>query len=170
MKLLGTFLLLIAVTLLIRSTALTSLAARGIVIDALAFATVVWALRYGESWGTGFGFALGLAADLDAAHWLGRHSLILALVGYVVGRSSHSLVRESPGTQIVLLFFVTLVHQAWIAAFDFGGVIAVWPMLTRVLSAALVTAPIGTLLLVLLRIVTGTPLFGHASTQSDTSA
>src|SRR5205814_3453526 len=66
MRLLGSLLLLIGVTLLIRSTALTALASRGIMIDALAFATVVWALRHGESWGTGFGFALGVSADLDA--------------------------------------------------------------------------------------------------------
>src|SRR5262249_10329175 len=95
--------MLLAVTLLLRSTALASLAAHGVIVDVLAFATVVWALRHGESWGTGFGFALGLAADLDAAHWLGRHALALALMGYIVGRASRSLVRESPRTQAVLL-------------------------------------------------------------------
>src|SRR5213592_2800588 len=89
----------VALVLLLRSTALTALASRGVVLDVLAFATVVWALRSGEAWGTSFGFALGLAADLDAAHWLGRHALVLALLGYVIGRGSHSLVRESSRTQ-----------------------------------------------------------------------
>src|SRR5205814_8701742 len=135
------------VTLLIRSTALPPLASRGIMIDALAFATVVWALRHGESWGTGFGFALGVSADLDAAHWLGRHALVLALLGYAIGRGSRSLVRESSRTQAALLFAATLTHQLWVAAFDFGGFTDWLPMLRRGVLAAIVTAPVGTLVL-----------------------
>lgn len=169
MKLLGSLILLIAVTLLIRSTALTALASRGIMIDALAFAAVVWALRYGELWGTGFGFALGLSADLDAAHWLGRHALVLALLGYAIGRGSRSLVRESSRTQAALFFAATLTHQLWVAAFDYGGFTDWLPMLRRVVLAAVVTAPAGTLLLLLLRRVTGAPLFGHATLPSGPS-
>ena len=45
MKQIGTMLAFVAIVLLLRSTALTALAARGIVIDVLVFATVVWALR-----------------------------------------------------------------------------------------------------------------------------
>ena len=56
MKRAGLLVAFIAVVLLLRSTALTSLAARGVVIDVLAFATVVWALKYGASWGASFGF------------------------------------------------------------------------------------------------------------------
>ena len=56
-----------------------------------------------RAWGSTFGFVLGLAADLDAAHWLGRHALVLALLGYVVGRLSRTLVRDSARTQFVLL-------------------------------------------------------------------
>jgi len=170
MRLLGSFLLFIAVTLLLRSTALTALASRGVVLDVLAFATVVWALRSGEAWGTSFGFALGLAADLDAAHWLGRHALVLALLGYVIGRGSHSLVRESSRTQLVVLFLATLAHGAWVAAFDFGGFSAWLPLLRRVVLAAATTAPVGMVALFLLRHISGTPLFGHGNVQSSTSA
>src|SRR5262249_46032345 len=153
-------------TLLLRSTALTSLAARGVVVDVLAFAASVWALRYGETWGTSFGFFLGLAADLDAGHWLGRHALALSLLGYVLGRLSRSFVREDGRTQAVLLFIATLLHQLWTAAFDFGG-IAAWPaILQRVLLAAVVTAPTGTALLFIVRHVSGQPLFGHATITS----
>jgi rod shape-determining protein MreD len=94
MKMLMGLLALVGVALLLRSTALSVLAARGVVLDVLAFVTVLWALRHGETWGTTFGFVLGLAADLDAAHWLGRHALVLALLGYAVGRLSHTLVRD----------------------------------------------------------------------------
>jgi rod shape-determining protein MreD len=171
MKVVTSLLMLLAVTLLLRSTALTALASRGVVIDALAFATMVWALRYGETWGTSFGFALGLAADLDAAHWLGRHALVLALLGYVIGRASHSLVRDSARTQLVVLFLTTLVHGAWVAAFEFGGLSAAWlPLARRVALAAVTTAPVGMLTLFILRRVSGAPLFGHASLQSSPPA
>ena len=85
------------------------------------FATAMWALRYGETWGSTCGFTLGLAADLDAAHWLGRHALVLALMGYAVGRLSRTLVRDSARTQFVVLFSCTFLHQAWSAAFELGG-------------------------------------------------
>ena len=157
-------LVFIAVTMLLRSTALTSLAARGVLIDVLAFATVVWALRHGEVWGTGFGFALGLAADLDAAHWLGRHALVLSLVGFLIGRSSRSLVRESARTHAVLVFLATLAHQLWVGAFDFGGLMAWQPLFRRTLISAAVTGPAGALLLFLIRRASGQPLFRNNAT------
>ena len=155
--------------MLLRSTALTSLAARGVLIDVLAFATVVWALRHGEVWGTGFGFALGLAADLDAAHWLGRHALVLSLVGFLIGRSSHSLVRESARTHAVLIFFATLVHQLWVGAFDYGGFAAWQPLFSRVLISAAVSGPAGALLLFMIRRASGQPLFRNAALKSGPS-
>ena len=121
MKPIGAFLALTFVALLLRSTALSSLATRGVVLDVLAFATVVWALRHGDAWGASFGFVLGLVADLDAARWLGRHSLALSLLGYAMGRLSSTLVRESARTQFALLAVVTLAHQVWSASFEIGG-------------------------------------------------
>jgi rod shape-determining protein MreD len=154
------------VVLLLRSTALTALAARGVVVDVLAFATVVWALRYGAAWGASFGWALGLAADIDAVHWLGRHALVLALIGYAVGRLSRTLVRDSGRTQLVLVLLAAALHQAWTVAFEIGGVEG-WPYLAqRVLLAALVTPPLGVLLLSIMRHGSGQPLFGHAAVES----
>jgi rod shape-determining protein MreD len=164
MKPLGGFLLLGAVALLMRSTALSSLATRGIVIDALAFATVVWALRHGDAWGSSMGFGVGLVADLDAARWLGRHSLVLSLLGYAVGRLSSTLVRESARTQFALLATATLLHQGWCAAFELGGGIVGAPWVAaRVGIAATLTATTGTILLTGLRRLTGRPLFGYAT-------
>jgi len=163
------FLWLAAVALLLRSTMLSSLATRGIILDVLAFATVVWALKYGDAWGATLGFLLGLAADLDAAHWLGRHSLGLTLLGYAVGRLSNTLVRESARTQFVMLATATALHQLWSTAFEWsGGLVGVPYLLTRVLIATLVTAPVGTILLMGLRRLTGRPLFGHAQRTSST--
>ena len=170
MRPLGALLVLVGVALLLRSTALSALAARGVVVDVLAFATAMWALRYGESWGATFGFVLGLAADLDAAHWMGRHALLLALMGYAVGRLSRTLVRDSARTQLVLLAIATLAHQVWSAAFELDRLES-WPyLLQRVLVAALLTAPLGTLLLSLLRRASGQPLFGHAVLESGSSS
>ncbi len=164
MRPIGGFLLLAAVALLLRSTALSMLSTRGVVLDALAFAAVVFALRNGDSWGSSFGFTLGLVADLDAARWLGRHALVLALVGYAVGRLSSTLVRESARTQFALLAVATLVHQGWSAAFELGaGVVAAPWVLAHAALAAACTSSIGTLLLVLLRRLLGRPLFGYAS-------
>jgi rod shape-determining protein MreD len=85
----------LVVVLLLRSTALSAFAARGIVIDIITFATVFWALRHGPSWGATFGFALGLCADIDAGHWLGRHALVLTLLGYFFGRVAATLVGKA---------------------------------------------------------------------------
>jgi rod shape-determining protein MreD len=163
-KPIGGFLLLAGVALLLRSTALSSLATRGVVLDVLAFSAVVFALRNSDAWGASFGFFLGLVADLDAARWLGRHALVLALLGYAVGRLSSTLVRESARTQFALLATATLVHQAWSSAFELGaGAVAAPWLLARALLATGLTASVGTILLVLLRRLTGQPLFGYAS-------
>jgi len=162
----GWLLTFVGVVLLLRSTALTALAARGFVVDVLALATVAWALRHGAAWGASFGFALGLAADLDSVHWLGRHALVLSLLGYAIGRLSRTLVRDSTRTQLALVLLGTALHQAWTVAFEIGGVEG-WPfLLQRVLLAAVVTPPLGVLFLSVLRHGTGQPLFGHAAAES----
>ena len=166
MRALGAFLVGIVVVLLLRSTALSAFAARGLVLDVLAFATVVWALRHGAAWGATFGFALGLAADLDAAHSLGRHALALTLVGYITGRLASTLVRESARTQFVLVCVAVGAHQAWSTPFEAGGW-TVWPylLLVRVLLSSLVTASLGTLTLAMIRRVLARPLFSNVSIQ-----
>lgn len=170
MRVLGSLIALAFVALLLRSTALSALAARGLTLDVLAFVTVIWALRHGESWGSTFGFALGLFADLDAAHWLGRHALALALIGYVTGRVSRSLVRDSARTQFVLFLLATLAHQAWTALFESGGLSALPLVAGRVALSAAASAAAGTLLLGIIRSASGQPLFGHAASGPGPSA
>jgi rod shape-determining protein MreD len=167
---LGGLLLLAGVALLIRSTALSVLAARGVILDVLAFVAVVWALRWGESWGATFGFVLGLAADLDAAHWLGRHALVMALVGYAVGRLGRALVRDNPLTQLLLLFAVTVIHQAWALVFELGQVAGWRFLLGHVVIAGVATAPLGVLLIALVRLGSGRSLFILAATETDSRA
>ncbi|MGH7731864.1 MAG: rod shape-determining protein MreD [Candidatus Eiseniibacteriota bacterium] len=166
MRALGAFLLGMVLVLLLRSTALSPLAARGIVIDALAFATVFWALRYGAVAGASFGFMIGLAADLDATHWMGRHALVLSIIGYAIGRLARTLVRDSARTQLVLIGLAVAVHQAWVVPFELGGLEGLgagWPYLFgRVLVSALATAPLGALVLITARRLTGRSVFGHA--------
>jgi rod shape-determining protein MreD len=166
MRALGALLLGVVVVLLLRSTALSVFAARGLVVDVLAFAAVVWALRHGAAWGSTFGFVLGLAADLDAAHSLGRHALGLTLVGYVTGRLASTLVRESARTQFVLIWVAAGAHQAWSAPFEAGGW-TVWPYLlfVRIVLSSLITAALGTLTLSAIRRVLGRPLFANVSVQ-----
>ena len=158
--------LLAGVAMLIRSTALSELAARGVIVDVLAFVTVVWALRWGEGQGSTFGFVLGLAADLDAAHWLGRHALALALVGYGTGRLSGALVRNNPLTQFMLLFAATLAHQAWALVFELGGVAGWRFLLGHVVVSGLVTAPLGVLVLALVSLGSGRSLFSRAAIET----
>ena len=166
MKALAGLLLLAGVALLLRSTALSELAARGVIVDVLAFVTVAWALRWGESQGSTFGFVLGLAADLDAAHWLGRHALALALVGYGIGRLSRALVRDNPATQFMLLFAATLAHQTWILIFELGGVAGWRFLLGHVVVSGLVTAPLGVLVLALWGLGSGRSLFSRAAIET----
>lgn len=164
MRPLGGFLVAALVAMLLRSTALSSLAARGLVVDAIALATVIWALRHGDAWGATLGFALGLMADLDAAHWLGRHALLLSLLGYASGRLAGTLVRDSGRTQFALLGTGVLVHQLWSAAFELGGDAAGLPfLLGRAALASLVSAACGVAFLWVLRRALGRSVFAHAS-------
>jgi rod shape-determining protein MreD len=169
MRALGMMVLGMVVVLLLRSTALSALAARSVVLDVLAFATVIWSLRHGAAWGATFGFAIGLAADLDATHWLGRHALVLSLIGYVVGSIARTVIRESGRTQFVLLALAAAAHQAWVVPFELGGLEGLatgWAyLLQRIAIGALATAPAGTLVLVVARHLIGRPLFGHALVQ-----
>lgn len=165
MRGLGAFLVGTFVVLLLRSTALTPFAARGIVVDVLAFSTVFWGLRYGAVWGATFGFFVGLAADLDATHWMGRHALVLSIIGYAVGRLARTLVRESGRAQLVLIGLAVAVHQAWVVPFELGGLEGLgngWPyLLRRVAVGALATGPIGALVLIVARRLSGRSVFGH---------
>ena len=167
MKVIGVFLLTALVTLVMRSTVLAGLAARGIVVDVLVLATVAWSLRQRESWGATFGFVLGLAADLDAAHWVGRHALALTLLGYGVRRLSNTLVRDSPLTQLLLLVVATALHQVWASAFDAsGGLAAVGWLAGRVLLATITTAPLGVVVLLISQLFTRRRGYGNASGSS----
>lgn len=169
MRPIGSFLVVGFVVLLLRSTALSSLAARGIIVDALAFATVAWALRHGDAWGATMGFAAGLMADLDAAHWLGRHALLLSLLGYAAGRLAGTLVRDSARTQFVLIAAGVLVHQLWSAAFELGRDTAGLPyLLGRSFLATLVTASLGVAFLWFLRRALGRSVFAHAARTAKT--
>jgi len=153
------------VVLLLRSTVLAALAVRGVVLDALAFATVVWGLRRGAGSGATFGFVIGLCADLDVAHWPGRHAMALALLGYIVGRLSGTLVRESPRAQFALLVLATAAHQVWAAAFELGGFL-VWPeLVSRAVVGAVATAAVGVAILWILRRLQGRPVITHAGVQ-----
>jgi rod shape-determining protein MreD len=156
-------LVLAFVAMLMRSTALSALAARGVVLDVLACVAVVWALSRGESWGATFGFVLGLFADLDAAHWLGRHALALALIGYVVGRLSHTLVRNSARTQMVLFLLATLVHLTWVSLFESSGWAGAPALAGHIAVAAVASAVAATAVLGIARRLGGRPLFGHAT-------
>jgi rod shape-determining protein MreD len=159
----GSLTALVVVALLLRSTALSALSARGVVIDVLVFVTVLRALRHGEAHGATVGFVLGLCADLDAVHWPGRHALALTLIGYGVGRLSHTLVRDRASTQFAVLALGTLVHQTWTLAFEVAGAGDVRFLVVRVLLALLATPTLGTAILGAVRRVTGQPLFGHAA-------
>lgn len=167
MRAIGMFFAAAVVALLLRTTLLAGLAARGVVVDVLVLATVACALRQHEGWGSTFGFVLGLAADLDAAHWIGRHALALSLLGYGVGRLSNTLVKDSSLTQLVLLAVATALHQVWIAAFDAsGGIADMGSLARRVLLATVTTAPLGVLLLLLPRLFSRRTSYGNASGSS----
>ena len=167
MRLIGMFVFTSIVALLLRTTLLAGLAARGVVVDVLVIATVSWSLRQKDGWGATFGFVLGLAADLDASHWIGRHALALSLLGYGVGRLSNTLVKDSSLTQLVLFAVATALHQIWIAAFDAsGGVANVGWLVGRVLLATVTTAPLGVMLLLLPRLFSRRSTFGNASGSS----
>lgn len=164
MRPLAGFVLLAFVVLLLRSTALPGLAARGIVLDVLAIATVAWALRHGDAWGSTFGFLLGLAADLDTAHWLGRHALSLSLIGYAVGRLANTFVRDSARTLLVLVALATAAHQGWLSVFELAqGTAGPMFLLARLVVAVLVTAVAGTLAISLHHLVFGRRAGRHAS-------
>jgi len=159
---LGGAVLVIAVALLLRSTALSVLASRGVVLDVLVFVVALWAMRRGEVGGTLLGFAIGIAADLDAHHWLGRQALALSLIGYCIGRLGHTLVRDRTRTHLVVLAIATAVHQIWATAFELAPSPDLVFMVRRAVLAAVFTAPAGALVLAITRRLYGRSIFPNA--------
>lgn len=168
MKAIGMFIFMAIVSLLLRTTVLAGLASHGIVVDVLVLATVAWSLKQRDAWGATFGFILGLAADIDTAHWVGRHALALSLLGYGVGRLSTTLVRDSILTQLVLFAVATALHQLWAAAFDASGsAVNVGWLAGRVALATITTAPFGVIVLMIPRLFSSRRSYGNASGSSS---
>ena len=92
------------------------------------------------------------------------------MLGYITGRLSRTLVRESARTQFVMLLLATCAHQLWTVPFELGsspGIVGGWLyLLQRALVGGVASAAAGTALLAVARGITGRPLFGHASIQS----
>jgi len=66
---------------------------------------------------------------------------------------------------VVLLLVATAVHQAWVGAFELGGLVG-WPYLVqRVAFSALATAGVGTLFIAFMRRFAGATL-GHVGFES----
>ena len=80
-----TALLVLAVALLVQTTALVRLPLPGGTPDLVLVLVVALALVRGPLVGSLLGFAVGLLADLGADRELGRTALVLALVGYAAG-------------------------------------------------------------------------------------
>jgi rod shape-determining protein MreD len=159
--------LLLLLVLLVRSTVLAWLALHGVWLDVGAMATVLWALRQGVAWGSTFGFLLGLALDLDAGGWLGRHALALAVLGHGVGLLSGTLVRDSWRTQFALLLIATLLHQLLALAIQLMGSQTQWSYWApRVALAAATTSAAGVGLLALVRQLRGRPLYNDVPFDS----
>jgi len=110
-----------------------------------------------------------VVADLDAAHWMGRHTLALALIGYGVGRLNQTLMRDRAATHFVLIVAATAIHQIWTLSFELGGISSWLFLLGRVGLAAAATGPLGTVLLALVRRVSGRPIFGDVSFATDSA-
>ena len=66
----------------------------------------------------------------------------------------------------MLIGLAVAVHQAWVVPFELGGLEGLgpgWPyLLGRVFIGALATAPLGALVLIAARRLTGRSVFGHA--------
>ncbi len=160
MKTLKALLTVFVVVLVLRGTVLWRFVGYGVWIDVAAIATVLWAMSQGAPWGSTLGFMLGLALDLDAGHWLGRHALVLSMLGYVIGQLSRTLVRDSVRTQFLLIAGGAAIHQLCALPQLADQPSEAW--LTWAIQNALwvpLTALVGVVLLFLLRLLRGRPLF-----------
>jgi hypothetical protein len=78
-------------------------------------------------------------------------------------------MRDRASTHLILIAAATAVHQTWILSFELGGLPSLPYLLGRVGLAAVATGPLGTVILSLVRRVSGRPLFGDVSFATDSA-
>ena len=140
-------------------------------------------VTYGIHFSTAFSSALILACGplftllilrLTGVERLKRAQVagvVVACAGVVVFLSDKFLGEawRAGSGDLILLVAATAVHQAWILSFELGGLSSLPYLLGRVGLAAVATGPLGTVILSLVRRVSGRPLFGDVSFATDSA-
>jgi hypothetical protein len=67
----------------------------------------------------------------------------------------------------VLLLIATVVHQSWTTVFEIGGLAGLPYFVRRVVLATLFTVPVGTLMVAMIRRISGQSLSGHAPVPAN---
>lgn len=102
LKAVGRVLLLLVVAVALQTLLVSHVSVLGVTADLFLILTAVVAITRGALDGAVFGFVAGLTADVAFLEPLGIRSLILVLVGYVVGNVAERLGVTSPWAVFLL--------------------------------------------------------------------
>jgi rod shape-determining protein MreD len=101
----------VAAVLTLHTTALERISIGGARPDLLLAIVVYVSLLKGPVYGTAVGFALGVLQDAQSHHALGLNALAKAVTGFAAGHAWEGLAKESPFTQMAVLFGAAFLHN-----------------------------------------------------------
>jgi rod shape-determining protein MreD len=79
--------------------------------DVLAAVIVMIGLKQGWRSGLWFGFAFGISVDLLDPQKLGWMTLLLSLMGYLVGVIRETIYMENPWFEVIMISIFTFLYQ-----------------------------------------------------------
>lgn len=146
-------LVVVAVVLTLHTTVLDRISIASVRPDLLLAIVVYFSMLRGPVYGTIAGFALGLLQDTQSHHVLGLNAFAKAVSGFVVAHAPEGLVKESPLTQMGVLFLAALLHNlVFLILYTWAQISMMPALMARIgLPGALYTALAAPLLLALLQ-------------------
>lgn len=101
----------VVAVLTLQTTALERIGIAGVKPDFLLAIVVYVSLLKGPVYGTAIGFSLGILQDAQSHHALGLCALAKAVTGFAAGHAWEGLAKESPLTQMAVLFGAAVLHN-----------------------------------------------------------
>jgi len=152
-KVIAAALAVVVAALALHTTVLERISIAGVKPDLLLAIVVYVSLLMGPVYGTAAGFALGLAQDAQSHHLLGLNAMAKAIAGFAAGHVWEGLAKESPLTQMAVLFGSAVLHNlVFLTVYTWAQMGTMPGLMIRFgLPGALYTAVASPLLLALLQ-------------------
>jgi len=88
-----------------------------IVLEFLVISLIYFSLKYGSIFGEFYGFLSGILLDIFSVSIFGLRSLVLTILGFLLGKMSHKVDEDKIKVQLLLCFFVLSFYYLFIFLF-----------------------------------------------------